>query len=284
MAENVRINYDACSMRGDKARPDAMTRFHNRLKQCLISKSAGVAGDTQRVLDIGCGKGGDIMKWMHAGARSWEGCDISDDSLSRLRERIHGSQGIRVHAPQLSWARSDALSHLRRQPAHSACVVSFQFSLHHCCRSKEELTGVLRASFGALRPGGCIVASYPEATAVGALMGHRSNYFHVLPVHTYGHQMPQGFFRPYSFFLTGHVDQGIEFAIPHTQLLSIASQVGFECAGEGNHEWVTKDMGGDSPPHCSEEQLKVSRMYAFCILRKAALGCAPGECRSGEMN
>jgi mRNA (guanine-N7-)-methyltransferase len=56
-----------------------------RLKQDLDLKSAE---QLLMVLDIGCGKGGDIEKWASAGVRAVIGVDFSSESLVSYRERL----------------------------------------------------------------------------------------------------------------------------------------------------------------------------------------------------
>ena len=52
--------------------------YHNLVKRQLI-QNATQSGST--VLDVGCGFGGDLQKWIHAGVRTLDMCDPSADTF-----------------------------------------------------------------------------------------------------------------------------------------------------------------------------------------------------------
>ncbi len=67
-------------------------KAHNNFKKDLIQKSTD-NGDV--VLDVGCGCGGDLQKWRHAGA-SINMCDPDEKSLEEAKSRAKNLK-IRVN-------------------------------------------------------------------------------------------------------------------------------------------------------------------------------------------
>lgn len=55
------------------------------MKRALIEAYAPPGG---RLLDLGCGRGGDIDKWWRAGVKEVVGVDLSDKELEEARKRV----------------------------------------------------------------------------------------------------------------------------------------------------------------------------------------------------
>ena len=85
--------------------------FNNWVKSVLIAKYArdyhnatsnghGPSRHAKKlkVLDLGCGKGGDLQKWQKAGLREYIGVDIADVSIQQARMRWEQLRGQRFEA------------------------------------------------------------------------------------------------------------------------------------------------------------------------------------------
>jgi len=62
-----------------------MRRFHNWIKRNLLSRYATKSG---QLLDLACGKGGDIYKWVDNNIRYVEGYDVNEESIKEARHRF----------------------------------------------------------------------------------------------------------------------------------------------------------------------------------------------------
>lgn len=69
--------------------------FNNWIKSILIKKFAR-RGD--RVLDLACGKGGDLLKWQKASISSLYGLDIAQVSIGHAEERYKSGRSITFSA------------------------------------------------------------------------------------------------------------------------------------------------------------------------------------------
>lgn len=65
-----------------------MRRFHNWIKRKIISQSINPSHQSLKLLDLACGKGGDIHKWIDNNVRNVEGYDISEDSINQAKSRF----------------------------------------------------------------------------------------------------------------------------------------------------------------------------------------------------
>jgi mRNA (guanine-N7-)-methyltransferase len=62
-----------------------MRRFHNWIKRKLLEKYSVKTGN---LLDLACGKGGDIYKWVDNNIRQVQGYDIDNDSITEAKRRF----------------------------------------------------------------------------------------------------------------------------------------------------------------------------------------------------
>lgn len=98
---------------------------NNRLKDYLISRYIGIGS---RVLDMGCGKGGDGRRILSQRPSRYIGFDISAESVKEATRR-HGSRG----AQYLVGSMTDAalFRHETIQEAKPFHVINSQFCLHY---------------------------------------------------------------------------------------------------------------------------------------------------------
>jgi len=123
-----------------------MRQLHNKCKRDIIYTFVGPGA---RVLDCGCGRGGDLHKWKKSQAKEVVAIDPDEESLkealsraaeSGSRVRIIGPGDIRTIKGQFD-------------------VVCYNFSLHYIVDSYEESLEAIRR---ALVPGGLLIGIVPE--------------------------------------------------------------------------------------------------------------------------
>ncbi|XP_077236477.1 mRNA capping enzyme family protein isoform X2 [Tasmannia lanceolata] len=147
-----------------------LKKLNNWTKSVLIHLYAR-RGDA--VLDLACGKGGDLIKWDKAKIGYYVGIDIAEGSIEDCRTRYNG----------------DADHHLRRKkftfPARLFCgdcfevrldkaleddapfdICSCQFALHYSWSTEARARQALANISSLLRPGGTFFGTMPDANVI----------------------------------------------------------------------------------------------------------------------
>ncbi|OTB12125.1 hypothetical protein K445DRAFT_321383 [Daldinia sp. EC12] len=216
----VRQHYNAVPERGrdwrkTDSRIKGLRSFNNWVKSTLIQKfspdedhtpgahergrdMAGARDHELLVLDIGCGKGGDLGKWQQAPQRVqlYVGLDPADVSIEQAKERYRnmthrgggrggrgGHRGGRHQPPPFEarfyvkdcYGESIGDIDIIRQVGfdHSPMgrsgfdIVSMMFCMHYAFESEEKARMMLQNVSGALKKGGRFIGCIPNSDVIG---------------------------------------------------------------------------------------------------------------------
>ena len=184
--------------------------FNNWIKSCIIqryspdedhtpgSRELGrSSGKELLVLDMGCGKGGDLSKWQQAPQpiQLYVGLDPANVSIDQARDRYRsmGSRGGRGGGrggynrrppPRMFDARFhvkdcynesiediDIIQQVGFDPStmnrRGFDVVSMMFSMHYAFESEKNARIMLRNVAGALKKGGRFIGCIPNSDVLG---------------------------------------------------------------------------------------------------------------------
>ncbi|KAL8747164.1 MAG: hypothetical protein Q9190_000928 [Brigantiaea leucoxantha] len=202
----VREHYNAVPQRGrewrkTESRIKGLRSFNNWVKSVIIhkfspSEDSSAGGNPLLVLDVGCGKGGDLAKWAQAPqeVELYVGIDPAEVSIEQARERYSQMKrggrgggrggGFRGGRPQKTFhaefIAQDAFGQsIGNIPiiqnvgfdAHGGSrwggggfdVVSMMFCMHYAFETEAKTQGMLQNIAGALKKGGRFIGTIPNS-------------------------------------------------------------------------------------------------------------------------
>jgi len=133
---------------------ETIRKYHNSVKRELILRSVQPGN---RVLDVGCGFGGDLGKWEQAGITQIDACDPSEDALVEATSRAPTFKKLRA-----KFFHGDIFS----CPKQQYDIICYNFSLHYIFRDRDLFFSSLRAIRDRLKPGGRLIGCIPDSESI----------------------------------------------------------------------------------------------------------------------
>uniref|UniRef100_A0A4W3K6G0 mRNA (guanine-N(7))-methyltransferase n=1 Tax=Callorhinchus milii TaxID=7868 RepID=A0A4W3K6G0_CALMI len=150
-----------------------LRNFNNWIKSVLIGECLEKMRKNRRdigVLDLGCGKGGDLLKWKKGGISKLVCVDIAKVSVQQCSQR-YGDMKSRGHSNEPLYAAEfitadctkEVLTEKYKDPENTFDVCSCQFVYHYSFETQEQADTMLRNACERLRPGGYFIGTTPDA-------------------------------------------------------------------------------------------------------------------------
>ncbi|XP_042889508.1 mRNA cap guanine-N7 methyltransferase-like isoform X1 [Penaeus japonicus] len=174
----VADHYNKLQNKGVKERAKSrifyMRNFNNWIKSYLINYCLEQVRERQvddypiSVLDLGCGKGGDLLKWQKGNIKHLICADIAAVSMEECKERYEINKR-RARGPLFSaeFIVADCTKmRIKNQFENSNRMVDFvscQFAFHYCFESLSQAETMLRNISENLKKGGYFIATIPNA-------------------------------------------------------------------------------------------------------------------------
>ncbi|KAK5966652.1 mRNA capping enzyme large subunit [Trichostrongylus colubriformis] len=123
-----------------------------------------------RILDLACGKGGDLRKWKIANVDSVVMADVAQVSLNQAKERYDEmAQRERNGLFPVEFVHADCSKESLKAKMVGVPefdLVSCQFALHYSFIDEESARTFLRNATETLRPGGFFIGTLPDADRI----------------------------------------------------------------------------------------------------------------------
>lgn len=219
-----------------------LRNFNNWVKSTLIKMFTPDSRDMDiRVLDMGCGKGGDLQKWDKAKISTYVGIDLAEVSIDHARDRYREMRRPRFRADFFAYdCFGLPLSRLLTPDQRSYDVVTMQFCLHYAFESEEKARQMLSNVANSLSRGGKFIGTIPSSDAIISHLetlskGEKSwgNEIYRVEFEKDPPAGPDIVFRPpyghrYTFYLKDAVDIVPEYVVPFNAFRALAEEYNLE--------------------------------------------------------
>ncbi|XP_045472288.1 mRNA cap guanine-N7 methyltransferase isoform X1 [Harmonia axyridis] len=263
-AKLVATHYNQLQEKGvqerNKSRIVYMRNFHNWIKSMLINeyltniKASKKYNAPIRALDMGCGKGGDLLKWKKGNISHLICTDIALVSLDQCKNRYSDMKERSAkdrnggNLFSIEYISADC-SRLRLRekysdPSAKLDIVSCQFAFHYSFESLPQAECMLRNASECLQAGGYFIGTIPDAyELVSRAKRNNSNSFGndvYQVVFDCDMDKPPLFGAKYNFYLDGVVDCP-EFLVYFPMLEKLAKKYGLKLVRkEKFHEFFNR--------------------------------------------
>lgn len=149
-------------------------QVNNFIKSTLINE---YCKSGNYVLDLACGKGGDLGKWIKKDISSYVGVDIADISVEEAKSRAKESEAkVPFQFIVLDLGNENVMSHLENKSQFD--IVSMQFALHYLFESQvyiklkfqEKCNNIFNNVNESLKSGGYFIGTVANGESVLRLL------------------------------------------------------------------------------------------------------------------
>lgn len=230
-----------------KSRIFFLRNFNNWIKSMLINEYLHKSwqrkprGSPFRVLDMGCGKGGDLLKWRHGNITHLICADLAETSVEQCQNRYsdlvnrnrqkRAFQSVFTAEFIAADCTKTRLRERYKDPSIELDLVSCQFAFHYCFESLPQAECMLRNASECLRIGGYFIGTMPDAYEIMnrfQIAGGKAFGNDVYKVEFENPSLKQPLFgAKYSFQLEGVVDCP-EFLVHFPTLTKLAEKFGLQ--------------------------------------------------------
>ncbi|WFD29103.1 mRNA (guanine-N(7))-methyltransferase [Malassezia sp. CBS 17886] len=231
-----------------------LKRFNNWIKSSLIvmhSQRSATPGRGARILDMGCGKGGDLKKWDRQRPELLVMIDIAEVSIQQARDRYQ--------AGSHRWAAEFFAFDCFKRPLADVVpastlqtpfdTVTMQFCLHYGWDTETHAREMLSNVAKWLRAGGTFIGTIPDSDTIYARLGAQPDpaslsfgnedyqvEFGVRPV-----PGAKPFGNKYLFWLEDAVDNVPEYVVEWDTFEQLAREYGLRLKYKARFDQVLAD-------------------------------------------
>jgi mRNA (guanine-N7-)-methyltransferase len=208
--------------------------FNNFIKSALIQ---AYGFHKSVVLDIGCGKGGDLLKWSKNRTKGYIGIDIADVSISQARERYDNLKHKSFWADFcVGDAYGDTVENIVHPDAFPVDIVSIQFSMHYAYENEERARMMISNVSRALKRGGRFLGTIPNSDMIKSRIDNlapgQSGWGNSIYSVKFEGTPPKVFRQPYGlkyfFYLQDAVTNVPEYIVPFEAFRALAQEYDLE--------------------------------------------------------
>jgi hypothetical protein len=152
---------------------ERMRKFHNKVKESLYNT---YCKNTNSLLELCSGRGGDMHKWVYNNIKTVVGYDISEKSIEECIKRMtqinNHATNITVH--QLDLCNPDAPTTIKQNNQEGFDNVCCQFGVHYFFKSHDTFKTLLQILDNSLNNNGHFIVTFMDNKKLEHLMGNKT--------------------------------------------------------------------------------------------------------------
>ena len=189
------------------------------------------AGDAESLLDLACGRGGDIWKWIDAGIKYVKGIDLSPGEIEEAKTRfLEASEKRKCLGTVCEFMASHTLGLDEHKEGRQYDAVTCMFALHYFFVTEQALKQFLHNVSINLKPGGYFFGTVPDGKAVNECVKKNAKFASpMLMIEARWQGQPETFGSPYICAIGDTVTSGeqgtegsLEYLVYQNVLIGVA--------------------------------------------------------------
>lgn len=150
-----------------------MRKFHNNIKRELLKK---YAYNVNNLLDLACGKGGDLKKWYDYKIKNVSGYDINNYSIDELNRRLNNMKNkISNFNLNVKVFKKDLCNSIL-SGNNEFDVVTCMFGFHYFFKNKNTFETIIKTIKNNLKKNGIFIGVIFDGESVRNLLNTKKNW------------------------------------------------------------------------------------------------------------
>ena len=157
---------------------ERMRRFHNKVKEYLYNK---YCKDTEYLLELCSGKGGDLHKWLHNNIKNIHGYDISEKNIAECNRRIQTLQSksqqniFNYNFFKLDLTKSNSYEIIYKNNPDLFNIICCNFGIHYFFQSENSFNNILEILNTSLVNNGYFIITFMDNEKIDELFRKYNN-------------------------------------------------------------------------------------------------------------
>ena len=153
---------------------ERMRKYHNKIKEYLYNK---YCKDTDYLLELCSGKGGDMHKWIYNNIKNVCGYDISEKNIKECQRRIQSLRDAKINTNFYKLDLTKDMSHeiIYKNNPEKYDSICCHFGIHYFFESSSTVDNIIKILDTSLKTDGYFIITFLDNTKINNLFEKSGN-------------------------------------------------------------------------------------------------------------